>query len=605
MSQYFDFHNHPVFKNHLSYYDEDLPVVKRSKEEYTQPIKLTNVLTNVLDDLILHILKSQSSLQQCQQIHLKYSVAALSNLEFGFADSQGIFGGVLRSNFSNPIDKKYFDKVRLGDISYYRIMLMELSIYRHLDKLGVINFISRNNEKKESSAVPNVLLSLEGSHNFSKYLIGNVNKLDYQKDRVINENPKKMLSEDYIWKELVSLNANCNEANPAKNTDAHCNPPFSQDAAINFENFYHSITKDGMDLLYLTLTHLTYINEQNLATHAFGMKMLKHPSFFPFGNGITASGYRIIEKCYKMTNYKDEARPILIDLKHLGLKSRQDLYKYRTKLINTKFPEETIDYSKIPLIASHVAVTGYSYNEWSNALKKDKCLVYNYKGARAISIEMRRKECGKWGSSINDDFSFNPWSINLMDEDLVQIFKSGGLIGLSLDVRILGFHSAFGINITDDNEYLSTADFQTHFPEIPVKNLPVQTVESTVDTGESWLVPTKEDRHPLIFCFNIVHIIQVGFLKAQIEKPWLNICIGSDFDGLIEPLKISPNINSLDELEANINKWLLVAEEKYVKQNGGKAILAHQSQKEFADIVRGIMGENGINFIKRWKNNFQ
>lgn len=605
MSKYFDFHIHPAFKNHLSNYDQNLPKITGRKEDYTQPIKLTNVIINVMDDLILHILKSQSSIQQCQEINLHYAVAALSNLEFGFADSQGIFGGVLRSNFSNPLDKKYFDKVRNGEISYYRIMLMELSIYRHLDQIGSINFISRNSTKKESSTVPNILLSLEGSHNFSKYLVGNVNKLDYEKDRIINHHPKKMLSEDSIWKELVSTKSNCNEINPAKNNDTDCYPPFSQDPAVNFENFYKSLSRDGMDLLYLTLTHLTYINEQNLATHAFGMKMLKHPSFYPFGNGITASGYRILEKCYKMTNHKNEPRPILIDLKHLGLKSRQDIYKYRAKLTKAKYPIGTIDYAKIPLIASHVAVTGYSYNEWSNALKKDSCTVYNYKGARAVSVEMKRKECGKWGSFVNNDFSFNPWSINLLDEDIVEVLKSGGLIGMSLDVRVLGFQSAFGINMADDNEYLSTADFQTHFPEIPVKNLPVKTVESAVAAEESWLVPTKEDRHPLIFCFNIIHIIQVGILKAKIEKPWLQISIGSDFDGLIEPLKISPNINSLDELEANINKWLLVAEAGYVEQNGGKTILAGKTPKEFSEIVQGIMSSNGIQFIKKWQNNFQ
>jgi microsomal dipeptidase-like Zn-dependent dipeptidase len=374
---------------------------------------------------------------------------------------------------------------------------------------------------------------------------------------------------------------------------------YNQNPAVNLEKFYKSLSKENMDLLYLTLTHLTHINEQFLATHAFGMKMLKHPSFYPFGNGISSLGYDVIEKCYSMTNHKNEYRPVLIDVKHLGLKSRQDYYAFRKTLI-----QKEKKYEKIPIIASHIGVTGYTVNEWKNALKRNSCTVYNYEGTRAVSIEMEKKICGKWGSFVNNDFTFNPWSINLMDEDITEILNSNGIIGMSLDVRILGFQSEYGISLTSENEYLSTADFHTHFPQITVKNLPLNTMESMIVENESWLIPTKEDRHPLSFCFNIIHIIQVGLLKTDIAEPWNQICLGSDFDGLIEPLKISPDISSLEELEANMIKWIPVAEKAYVNENGGTRILFGKSTAELKKIVRGIMYENGKNFIDRWLNNF-
>lgn len=172
-----------------------------------------------------------------------------------------------------------------------------------------------------------------------------------------------------------------------------------------------------------------------------------------------------------------------------------------------------------------------------------------------------------------------------MDEDITEILNSNGLIGISLDVRILGFQSEFGIQLTSDNEYLSTADFQTHFPQITVQNLPTNNLESMISENESWLIPTKEDRHPLAFCFNIIHIIQVALLRTEIGEPWKHICIGSDFDGLIEPLKVSPQVTSLDELEANLIKWLAVAEEAYVKENGGKCVLSKKSTAELKTIV--------------------
>lgn len=125
-----------------------------------------------------------------------------------------------------------------------------------------------------------------------------------------------------------------------------------------------------------------------------------------------------------------------------------------------------------------------------------------------------------------------------------------------------------------------------------------------ISENESWLIPAKEDRHPLSFCFNIIHIIQVGLLKTDIAEPWNQICLGSDFDGLIEPLKISPDISSLEELEANMIKWIPVAEKAYVNENGGTRILFGKSTAELKKIVRGIMYENGKNFIDRWLNNF-
>ena len=591
--KYFDLHLHPLFKNFLSHYDVAIPPTTRTLEELTQPVRMSNALTSVVDELFIHILKSQSSIQQCKTGNVNYAVAAIVNLEFGFADSRGFFGNILKSKFSNPLDKIYFEKVRNGEVSYYRLMLMELSLYKLLrdNKESNITILSRNDTKKASENGLNIILSLEGSHNFSKLMIGNPLKIDFIEDQFTDSTKTKKLSQtaDNLWKEMIVDTENGED--PTAN--------YNQNPAANLEKFYKSLSREKMDLLYITLTHLTHINEQFLATHAFGMKMLKHPSFYPFGNGITTIGYEVIKKCYSMTNDKDQYRPIIVDVKHLGLKSRQDFYAFRKSLII-----EEKKYENIPIIASHIGVTGYTNNEWKNALKRNNCTVYNYEGARAVSIEMDKKNCGKWGSFVNNDFTFNPWSINLMDEDITEILNSNGILGMSLDVRILGFQSEYGISLTSENEFLSTADFHTHFPQIAVKNLPINTMESMISENESWLIPTKEDRHPLSFCFNIIHIIQVGLLKTDIEEPWKQICLGSDFDGLIEPLKISPDISSLEELEANMIKWLPVAEKAYVNENGGTRILFGKSTADLKKIVRGIMFENGKIFIERWLNNF-
>ena len=592
--KYFDLHLHPLFKNFLSKYETLVPLPQKKLEDLTKPVRMSNALTSIVDELFIHILKSQSSINQCTKGNVHYAVAAIVNLEYGFADSRGFFGNILKSKFSNPLDKTFFEKVRQGEVSYYRLMLMEINLYKQLRdfKDSPIHILSRNSPKKVTENTLNIILSLEGSHNFSKLMIGNPLKIDTVPDRFIDVKKTIKLSTvaDNLWRELISDPENGAEFSEKK----------SQNPAVNFERFYKNLAREKMDLLYLTLTHLTHISEQFLATHAFGMKMLKHPSFYPYGNGITPLGFEVIEKCYSMTNDKNEYRPIILDMKHLGLKSRQDFYAFRKSLIKNEKK-----YAAIPIIASHIGVTGYTCNEWKNALKRNTCAVYNYEGTRAVSVEMEKKNCGKWGSFVNNDFTFNPWSINLMDEDIMEILNTNGILGMSLDVRILGFQSEYGIQLNSENEFLSTADFQTHFPQITVKNLPVNTMESMISENESWLIPTKEDRHPLAFCFNIIHIIQVGLLKTDVDEPWKQICLGSDFDGLIEPLKVAPDITSLEELEANMIKWLPVAEKAYVAENGGRRVLSELGTPQLKSIVRGIMYDNGKNFINRWLKNFE
>ncbi len=587
-NKYFDLHLHPLFKNFLSRYDVVVPPPIRKLQELSEPVRMSNAITTIVDELFIHILKGQSSIKQCDKGKVRYVVAAIVGLEFGFADSRGFFGNILKSKFSNPLDKVFFEKVRNGEISYYRLMVMEISLYKQLrdDQKTPVNILSRNAAPVQNKPI-NIILSLEGAHNFSHYKIGNPLETDTVPDRFIDRDKTIKLSQvaDFWWRDIIT-----DEENPAADSIQNQNP------AQNLERFYKSLSKEKMDLLYLTLTHLTHISEQFLATHAFGLKMLKHPAFYPFGNGITTAGFEVIEKCYTLTNHKNEPRPVLLDIKHLGLKSRQDFYAFRKAKADR--------FKNIPIIASHIGVTGYTYNEWKNALKREACTVYNYQGARAVSVEMSRKACGKWGSFINNDFSFNPWSINLMDEDIVEVLNSNGIIGMSLDVRILGFQSEYGLQLESANEFLSTADFQTHFPQITVKNLPQNTMESMISEQESWLIPTKEDRHPLAFCFNIIHIIQVGLLKTDLEEPWKNICLGSDFDGLIEPLKVAPDSASLDELEANMIKWLPVAEQAYAQENGGRCIIAEKNAAALKEIVRDIMYENGHQFIERWLRNF-
>ncbi|HTN47110.1 MAG TPA: hypothetical protein VL098_12235 [Flavipsychrobacter sp.] len=593
---FFDLHFHPLFKSFISYHEDKFPS-QRKAADLVKSFRLNSKLANKIDDIILHMLQSQCSMDQCMQGGVRIGVASVANLEFGFADSKGFVSDIIKSEFTAPMDKKYFDKVKKGEVSYYRLLIKELDLYKQLaaqlndpekeKNLSDyrIGFLSRK-DKMQAEELMNgksmcLVFSLEGGHNLSRFKIGQTLEIDKDLHRLGDDTVDKM------------------------NTHNH---PVS-----SLQDFHQDLWHSGMDLMYLTLTHLSHISEQFLATHAFGMKMLKHASFFPTGNGISALGKEVVEACYHMTKKTERkvkgkvvteevATPVLIDVKHMGLKSRQDLYELRREMKKNN-PANILP----PILASHVGVTGYSIIEWKNALKRQKCKVYNFEGVRCVEVQNDRKKCGEWGSGLNNEFTFNPWSINMMDDDIVEVLDSRGLIGVSLDVRLLGFQAKIGLNTGDQSEYLSTADFQTHFPYIGLLTLPGDKLESMAIAAESWLVPTKEERHPLCLCFNIIHIVTVGLLRSEVENPWEYICIGSDFDGMIDPLKTCSDASSLGELEYNLKKWLPVAADSYRKENGGPDIFDVKDKKgnkvSFNNLVSGILYENGKKFIVKWLQN--
>ena len=184
-----------------------------------------------------------------------------------------------------------------------------------------------------------------------------------------------------------------------------------------------------------------------------------------------------------------------------------------------------------------------------------------------------------------------------MDEDIEAILESNGLIGVSLDVRILGWHDTLSTGET--NEFMSSGEFRHFFPE--------RFAQLTSEPMESFLVPTRQERHPLSFCFNLLHIISVGLLRTNIGLPqlWKHICIGSDYDGLINPLINCRDISQLSELESNLLRWLPVAEKAYRDENGGQPLLERDDvgevdMTELKAIVRNVMFNNGKQFIKNW-----
>jgi microsomal dipeptidase-like Zn-dependent dipeptidase len=350
-----------------------------------------------------------------------------------------------------------------------------------------------------------------------------------------------------------------------------------------------------------------HIERNSFCTHAYAIKILKHRGFIPRGAGITRLGRFAIRKLLKNPGR------ILIDIKHMSLGSRKQYYRMLEREYRNR---------DIPIIASHVGVTGESYER----IQVKRCI----RRCRVTEV-VHMKKLGHV-----DGTQFNPWSINLYDEEIVRIVESKGLIGLSLDARILGARQK---NDEDLTEYYSNREFICPSPErIPVSmirnpenaNKDTEGILAEIALIEKKLNEKEEKfldlirriiRHPGRYkaiepelntimneledlegsrirlselmcpidldhlCNNIIHILKVGGQDA-----WKYICIGSDFDGLVEAVKCCRNVTQYNSLSV-----LLKARLRDLSPRFQSLLPAN----DINSIVDGFMSHNAYNFLLR------
>lgn len=294
-------------------------------------------------------------------------------------------------------------------------------------------------------------------------------------------------------------------------------------------------------LLYITFTHLT---RQEFCNHAYGMKLINDQRFAPNGDGITEPGKKFIRTALD----NQFGQRILIDIKHMSLKARKQFYAMQA----AEFPDA-------PIMATHMGMTGTSW---------DKKLVRRVKEAK--KYDGYRVTYHKTSGALDTDF--NPWSINLYDEDIEAIVGSGGLIGLSLDQRILGCTGS-------SPEYISKKEFTAaQFKEVD-KPKNDRKIPATVSVR-------KERRHLRHLCNNLVHIAKVAG-----DKAWKHVCIGSDYDGLINAINGCKDSSEIKNLFSD-----MVDELPEIADSAGVPLNDVQGK------LRDFLFNNGKDFLEKHFN---
>lgn len=318
---------------------------------------------------------------------------------------------------------------------------------------------------------------------------------------------------------------------------------FSSQSPADSPNFEHEILHNLKQVknweypaFMLTLCHFEY---NHLADQAWAIPLpgvikpfIKQkiiPKLKGKGDGIADLGQKVIALALD----KSKGKRILIDLKHCATETRQQYYKY--------LKEENL-IGEVPVIASHLGVSGIK--TFKDQIEK----VDNEKANEAKHFER-----------------FNPWGINLCDEDLQMIIGHknqkgiGGMIGISLDQRIVGSNN------------------KSH----------LKSIKRTL--RKVGISRNKKNCHSALFLDNIFHIVSV----TERKDAWNMICLSSDNDGIIDPIDACPTAVHLQSFEQRMNDigYRYLSRSPYA----GKVFVT--SKLDFEKKLRDVLYNNLKSFV--------
>lgn len=547
MKNIFDFHFHLLFKHWISAQKDGskLPLSKELK---------TKGIMGLIDEFMGNAFDGQSSPALIQKSDVKYGVTALLALEYAFAEN---ISGFLRS-FSNanlPINWALIDRVKNKKTSYFELFKEEINYYQTNKELLAntykIKFLSRKSKEKynlDEAGTTFLAFSAEGGHNFSE----------------------------------AQIRDNSQPTHPSENY-------------LQIQN-----DKNNIDLFSINLVHLSEIPEQILAGFSQGLNSTAQMAFNSM-DFIPKAGFGISElgKSFVKTVLTNDL-PTLIDLKHMSVYTRYQYYQFREELI-ANHPKV----ARLPMISSHTGFTFQCLETFLNTKKYNPSVRYE-NGQTITEIQAENVKIGKTNFLLNNQLYGNPWTINLFDEEIIEIMESGGMMGISLDQRILGAAkgSLDGVRgkYFKDAEAIPILEWRKWFKE---GHLDIESLEITEVKTD------REIRHIYLLCCHIIHVVRLGYkhLNWVGEKsPWDHICIGSDYDGLINPINGYDNVSYIGNLRQDLKKYLPLVEKK-MDLNSNISIFRNSKnnvidEQELNDCIEKFLSVNGKNLLLRFLNNW-
>lgn len=330
----------------------------------------------------------------------------------------------------------------------------------------------------------------------------------------------------------------------------------------------------------------THLQQSNLCNHAFAMQLARIEPFIPTGNGLEDDGRKVIQGLFN--------RGVCVDLKHMSYKSRFDLMN---EVDAKKF--QNIQ----PVLCTHAGFTGISFSEWPGYINLKKPIP----GAQHLYLEIAKTKQIQNNPSTTGAPAFNMSTINLFDEEIAWIVSTGGVIGLSLDRRILGFVGKFddaptGIRVGEDlivdKEFFSKKEWKSlGIPDNEIGKLIKEddclTMDDLVQYTEAVSISERNKYFMDHVLLHLKHYFQVcvnAGIKVKVAQK--HITVGSDFDGLINPFPNIETVNAIEDLK------------KYIKKKFGPYLASLKDSKKWAheldvnEFAEDFFYNNGFAFVK-------
>lgn len=336
-----------------------------------------------------------------------------------------------------------------------------------------------------------------------------------------------------------------------------------------------------VDILCINPTHL---QQSNLCNQAFGIQLTQNEPFYPTRNGLTDDGRDVIQGMFD--------RGICVDVKHMSYKSRTDL---RDEIDAGAFTNPQ------PLLCTHAGFTGVPFTEWPGYISQKRPV-----NATTLYLETAKTMQTKNEPRRPGAPSFNMTTINLFDEEIVWIVLNGGMIGLSMDRRILGYvdlhdDSPTGLDTTSDlvvdKEYFSKEEWTA----LGISNAKLREKVNSNDCvtltdvaeGAEDAIPRRNEYFYDHVLLHIKHYFQV-FHNAglPIEMARYHITIGSDYDGLINPFANMQTVNEMKDLKDYLHMSLRTYLEELLDSRKWVGKLPVD------EFIEDLFYHNGYNFLK-------
>ena len=260
-----------------------------------------------------------------------------------------------------------------------------------------------------------------------------------------------------------------------------------------------------------------------------------------------------------------------------------------------------------PIVCTHAGFAGISWKQYPN---------YIFKRTQPNPDYYYLEICKPRGWL--DQTSFNANTINLFDEDIAEILRTRGLIGISLDKRIVGYTDPRVTTYApqDQPDQLLEIDyFSIDEYTDPLMYGNNNNFGGKTDNGESLFRDEIENISPTGTLFQDLHFKQLVNHLIHVYKvakqnlsyinsiDWLapiepleavkkHVCIGSDFDGLINPVSCAYSVEDLDELYDRFKSDF----KSYFKEGTGIDL----SSGDTKTIIDNFFYNNAKRFITNW-----